>query len=162
MATPLGHSIVGYLMARALGVRSPVGLAAAVAAANLPDADAPLGHVVAGDPFSLHRKITHEPAFPLLIGAATGMAVGLLGRGPARARAALRAGVLTAALVGSHVAMDLAPLPYDTMPLKSARFWQAVVTHAWNAVIDLTVYGMPALLVLRREGDERAGQPAEE
>lgn len=159
MATPLGHCIVGYLLARAAGIRSPAGLAAAVGAANLPDVDAAFSHIVSGDPFSLHRKITHQPVFPLVVGAATGMTIAVLGRGSSRLRSGLRAGALTAALVGSHVAMDVAPLPYDTMSLKSARLAQAAVTHAWNAVIDLTVYGALAMLVFGRAGGGRDQDP---
>lgn len=150
MATPVGHSIVGYVMARAAGVESPLGLAAAVGAASLPDVDMALGYLAAGDPFSLHHEIiTHEPAFAVLAGVATGLAVRLRGRSR-RPGEALRAGLLATGLVGAHIVMDLLPVPYDTMPLRRSSRLQGSLTHAWNAVIDLAVYGGLALLVLSR------------
>ena len=77
MATPVGHSIVGYTLARAAGVTSPKGLALAVGAASLPDVDFLLGYVATGDPLSHHRQvITHKPAFPLLVGVVTGLVAG--------------------------------------------------------------------------------------
>ena len=73
MATPLGHSIVGYALARAAGVRHPAALGVSIAAACLPDVDFLLGYVTQGDLLSLHHEvITHKPVFPLLVGAATG------------------------------------------------------------------------------------------
>lgn len=149
MATPIGHGIVGYLIARGAGVKSPVGFALAAAAAALPDIDMLHGYVANGDMFSLHHEtITHRPAFALIVGGATGLAALALGRNGGRA--AFRPAALATVLVGSHIAMDPLPLPYDTLSLRSASFWQAIVTHFWNSVIDLTVYGALAMLVLRR------------
>ena len=152
MATPLGHSIVGYTLARAAGVKSLKGLAASLGAACLPDIDFALGYVAHGDPLSLHREvITHKPAFPFLVGAATGLAAAglalLRGRLPAPVDV-LRPAFLATALVGSHLIMDPLPLPYDDREPRWASLRQVVVAQAWNAVVDLTVYGGLAFLVL--------------
>ena len=52
MATPFGHGFVGMALARRMGVRSPLGLAAAFFAANLPDVDIPIGGIIGKD---IHR-----------------------------------------------------------------------------------------------------------
>ncbi len=151
MATPLGHSIVGYALARAAGVKSPAGLAAAIGVAALPDVDVFLSYLAKGDPFALHREmITHKPVFPLLVGAATGLAASLLRGGRPTRSDTLRPAALATVLVGSHIAMDPLPLPYDTMPLQSGSLWQGVATHAWNSVIDLAFYGALVMLVQGR------------
>ena len=154
MATPLGHSIVGYALARALGVRSPGGLALSIGAANLPDVDLLMGYVANGDMFSLHHEvITHTRAFPLLVGAATGAAVAvtsrLRGRRPT-VRDVLKPAALATALVGSHVAMDPLPLPYDDMAPRTGSFWEVAFGQAWNAVIDMAIYGTLAVALLER------------
>jgi len=156
MATPLGHSIVGYTMARAAGVRQPGALGVAVVAASLPDVDFLLGYVTQGDLLSLHHEvITHKPVFPLLVGAATGLAAAgvalLRGRKPS-AREALPPAALATALVASHVAMDRLPLPYDAMPMRSASLWEVGVSQAWNAVIDMAFYGTLAAILFDRNG----------
>ena len=158
MATPLGHSIVGYTLARAAGVKSPVGLVAAIGVAALPDVDVFLSYLAKGDPFALHREmITHKPVFPLLVGAATGLAASLLRGGRPTRSDTLRPAALATMLVGSHIAMDPLPLPYDTMPLPSGSLWQGVATLAWNSVIDLAFYGALVMLV---RGRGRSGRRA--
>jgi hypothetical protein len=156
MATPLGHSIVGYTLARAAGVRQPAALGVAIAAASLPDVDFLLGYVTQGDALALHHEvITHKPVFPALVGAGVGaVAAGwalLRGRTP-RAREVLPPAALAAGLVGSHIVMDRLPLPYDAAGLRSASFWEAVVSQAWNAVIDMAFYGTIASLIFERNG----------
>ncbi len=148
MATPLGHSIVGLLVARAAGVDAVAGRLFAIGAASLPDVDVFLGQLATGEAFGLHHRIvTHKPQFAVAAAVAAGLAVGLIqGR-----RAGLRAGAFVGALVGSHVAMDRLPLPYDTMDTHHAPFWLQVTTHGWNAVIDLALYGgMAMAMALRR------------
>jgi hypothetical protein len=159
MATPLGHSIVGYMVARAAGVRSPRAMALAVGAANLPDIDFLAGYISNGDMESMHKAvITHRPAFPVLVGAATGLAaIGLSllrGRRPG-AKDVLKPAALAAALVSTHVVMDPLPLPYDSMPGHSGSNAEVLATQAWNAVIDMAVYGTMAVLALERNGNGR-------
>ena len=157
MATPVGHSIVGYAIARAAGVESRTAFALAIGAASLPDVDFLAGYVQNGDVRSLHHEvITHKPIFPLIVGAATGAAVIglslLRGKRP-NARDAVKPAALATALVGSHVAMDLLPLPYDTMPASSVGPLEGAATQAWNAVIDLAAYGVLAMVSTERNGE---------
>jgi len=156
MATPLGHSIIGYTLARAAGVQSPATLAMALGAASLPDIDFIVGYVANGDARSLHHEvITHRPVFPLLVGAAAGIAAAgvalLRGRVPTP-RQVLGPAALATALVGSHVVMDQLPLPYDQMPPRTGNPWEVVAGQAWNAVVDMAAYGTLAMLVLERHG----------
>jgi hypothetical protein len=156
MATPVGHTIVGYTVARAAGLRSPGAIALAIGAACLPDVDFLMGYVTNRDPRSLHHQvITHRREFPLLVGAAAGIAAAagalLRGRRPTPSQV-MRPAAIAAALVGTHVAMDPLPLPYDTMPPRSGNFWEVVAGQAWNAVIDMAVYGIAAVLVGERNG----------
>jgi hypothetical protein len=154
MATPVGHSIVGYTIARAAGVSSRGGLALAVGAASLPDVDFLLGYVAHGDFYSLHRGvITHKPAFPLLVGLATGAVAAIAalrrGRRP-RLPDVLRPAALATALVGSHVVMDRLPVPYTSEVARSGRSAELIALHGWNMVVDITVYGALAALALAR------------
>lgn len=156
MATPVGHSIVGYMVARAAGVKSRRGLALAIGAASLPDIDFLLGYVANGDARSMHREvITHQPTFPLIVGSAAGLAAGALslmrGKRPT-AKDVLRPAALATALVSSHIAMDPLPLPYDSMDAREGGRWEVVATQAWNAVIDMAVYGLLAMITMERTG----------
>ena len=144
------------MLARAAGVKSRRGLALSVGAASLPDIDFLLGYVANGDARSLHREvITHRRSFPLLVGTATGVAAAaaslIRGRRPTP-REVLRPAAIATALVGSHIAMDPLPLPYDSRPARSGSWLEALATQAWNAVIDMAVYGILAMLALERIG----------
>lgn len=154
MATPIGHSIVGYTLARMLGVRSRGGLALAVGAASLPDVDFLLGYVADGDFYSMHREvITHKPAFPLIVGLATGAAAAVAALRHRRRplpREVWRPAALAAALVGSHIAMDKLPVPYTSEVARSGRFAEVVALQGWNMVVDIAVYGSLAALALTR------------
>lgn len=156
MATPLGHSIVGYTLARAAGVRSPSAVALSIGAANLPDIDLLLGYMTTGDVLSLHHEvITHKPVFPLLVGAAAGLgaaAVSLLRGERPRLRRLLKPIALAGALVGSHVAMDPLPLPYDGTSPRTGGTAEVVAAQAWNAVVDMAFYGILAVLIFERNG----------
>ncbi len=163
MATPLGHSIVGYTVARALGIRSRPGLAFAMGAASLPDIDLLAGYVQNGDVLSLHHEvITHKRIFPFIVGAATAIAVAgfslLRGRRP-NVKEVVRPAAVTTALVGTHIVMDLLPLPYDKMPARAGGVWEIAATQSWNAVIDMAIYGLLAVLALERNGAN--GRPAQ-
>ena len=156
MATPLGHSIVGYTVARALGIRSRPGLAFAMGAASLPDIDLLAGYVQNGDVLSLHHVvITHRRVFPFIVGAATGVAVAGFslqrGRRP-KVKEVVKPAAVTTALVGTHIVMDLLPLPYDKMPARAGGVWEIAATQSWNAVIDMAIYGLLAVFALDRNG----------
>ncbi len=156
MATPVGHTIAGYMVARAAGVKSRRGLVLSVGAANLPDIDFLLGYVANGDALSLHKEvITHTRSFPLLVGTATGVAAAaaslIRGRRPTP-EDVLRPAAIATALVSSHIVMDPLPLPYDSMPARSSSWLEALATQAWNAVIDTAIYGILAILALERIG----------
>jgi hypothetical protein len=71
-----------------------------------------------------------------------------------------RPAVLAGAYVGSHVAMDRLPLPYDNMPLRSASRSEAIFSQAWNAVVDMAVYGSIAAMLFERgaNGDSANAQ----
>jgi membrane-bound metal-dependent hydrolase YbcI (DUF457 family) len=144
VATPIGHSLMGLLIARRLGVTSPSGLAAAVVAASLPDTDVIAGMVLHRDPWKLHRKVTHEPGFALVSGALFG-AAGLLRAGNLGGeRDVIADGMTGALLVGSHVVLDRAPVPYpDTRNL--------LVRGVTSLVIDSLLYGAIAYALWPRE-----------
>ena len=158
MATPLGHSIVGYAIARAAGVRSARGLALSIGTASLPDVDFLLGYAATGDARSLHHEvITHKPVFPFLVGAATGLAaagLALLGGRLPRPGEVLRPAAIATALVGSHVVMDQLPLPYDDMPPRTRTLFDTLAGQAWNGVVDIATYGTIVALVLGGRGRE--------
>ncbi len=163
MATPVGHTIVGYTLARAAGVTSPPAVVASMGAACLPDIDFLLGYIANRDVFSLHREvITHKPVFSLLVGAATGAAAAgwaLLRGRPPTPRGVLGPAALATALVGSHLAMDPLPLLYEDMALRPHGLQQLAAAQMWNVVVDLAVYGGLAMFVLSRLGQN--GEPAQ-
>jgi len=114
MATPIGHSLIGIAIARRLGVRSPLGLAAAVVAANLPDADVFISYVRHRDPWKAHRTFSHTPGFALLAGLLLG-ASGVLRTHKQGPRDVVADAMTGAALVGSHVLLDRVRLPYPPL-----------------------------------------------
>lgn len=160
MATPLGHSIVAYTLARLAGVKTTPAMAAAIGIANLPDVDFLAGYVANGDLRSLHHEvITHKPAFALLAGAAAGLAAAglslLRGRPPAP-RDVLSTAALAAGLVSSHLVMDLLPLPYEGIESDTAGAREVVAVQSWNAVVDIAVYGGLAVLLVGTNGHDAA------
>jgi membrane-bound metal-dependent hydrolase YbcI (DUF457 family) len=140
MATPIGHALAGATIARRLGVRSPVGLAAAVVAAGLPDFDVVAGLVAHGDAWILHKQGTHTLAFTTTAGLLAGLS-GLISAGSAQRERDLVADALAGALIiGSHVVLDRAPLPYLDVPKRGP--WRPVlVKSAFNWLLDGLVYG---------------------
>jgi hypothetical protein len=162
MATPLGHSIVGYAVARAAGVRSRRGIALAIGAANLPDVDFLAGYLSNGDVLSLHHEvITHKPVFPLIVGSVVGLAATAvaLARGERPGiRNVVRPAALASGLVSTHVFMDPLPFPYDVMPMRNGSTTEVFLTQAWNAVIDMAIYGTLTVLALERNGNGRKAE----
>ena len=109
------------LVARRLGVRSRLGLAVAAIAASLPDIDIPLGLVLHGDPWKLHRGATHTANFALTAGAIAGFA-GLVSTGNVDGERDLIAdSIAGAAVIGSHIVLDR--LPY----VPDARFGPVII-----------------------------------
>src|SRR5581483_9140372 len=101
VSTPIGHTLLGVALARRLGVRSPLGLAAATVASSLPDADVIAGAVLHRDPWRLHRQGTHTLEFALTAGALAGFG-GLISAGNADGhRDLVRDALLGALLVAS-------------------------------------------------------------
>ena len=149
MATPVGHALAGVTIARRLGVRSPLGLAAAVIAAGLPDADVIAGMVLHRDAWKLHKQATHTLSFTT----AAGMLLGLTGvvsagnvDGDRDVIADALAGVLIA---GSHIVLDHAPVPYLKVPKRGP--WRPILTRsAFNWTLDALVYGALALRLSSR------------
>jgi len=151
MSSPIGHAIVALALARRLGVRSPRGRAAALAVALLPDADIALGLALHGDPWRLHRRLTHTPAFALGAGAVAG-AAGLMSDGkPERGRtSAVLAG---AAIGGSHLVLDNLPYvrlsirPWVPAPLRRRVFGMSIA----NWLLDAAQCCLIARAIQRRD-----------
>jgi membrane-bound metal-dependent hydrolase YbcI (DUF457 family) len=140
MSTPVGHTIAGVTIARRMGVHSPLGLAAAIVAASLPDADVILGLALHGDAWKLHRRGTQTLGFALTAGMLAGFA-GVISAGSAEGERDLVADAMTgAALVGSHIVLDRLPLPY--VPLRrGGSLRRLVAVSAVNWSIDAVVFG---------------------
>ncbi len=154
MATPVGHTLIGLAIARRLGVRSPVGMAAAAVGACLPDADVVAGMALYGDPWKLHRKATHTPGFALSVGMLAGFA-GLVSAGNAEGERDLVADAFTgAAIVGSHILLDRFKLPPYISTKPGAR--SRLRNEAVNWALDLLVYGPIAWLIWPRGANREA------
>ncbi len=159
MSTPIGHSLVGLTLARRLGVRSPFGMAATIAAASLPDADIIVGMLVHGDPWRFHRKRTHTLGFAMTVGALAGV-TGVVSAGSVEGERDLIADALVgAALVGSHVALDAMWFPYISpklLPKRGAHAKKVAGVSALNWLLDAVVYGAFAWCAWPRERADRA------
>ena len=143
MATPVGHALVGVLLARRLGIRSPRGMVAAVIASGVPDLDVPLSMLLHRDPWKLHKNKkhgSHSLGFALTAGMIAGLS-GIISRGAGDGeRDAVADALAGAVIVGSHLVLDKAPLPYFALrKAKSKR--RAVAITAWNWALDAIVYG---------------------
>ena len=145
MAAPFGHAAVGMLIARRLGVQSRFGLAAAAVAASLPDVDIPLGLVLHGDPWKLHRQGTHTANFAVTAGALAGLA-GIVSTGNVDGERDLVSDAIAgAAIVGSHLVLDR--LPY----VPDIKFGPAIIgLPLVNWVIDAAQWGAIAWLLWPR------------
>ncbi len=143
MATPIGHTLVGVALARRLGVRTPLGLAAAVVGASLPDVDVIPGLLVR-DPWRFHRKATHTPGFTMTAGMLAGFA-GVLSAESVEGERDLVADALTGAVImTSHVLLDRTFIPpyFNTKP--GTPRWKFLRNSILNCGIDAIVYGYVA------------------
>lgn len=145
MASPIGHALVGMALARRMGMTSPGGMAAGVVAAGLPDFDVFAGMALHRDPWKLHvhGAGTHTLGFALASGMLAGFG-GLIGAGSAEGERDLIADAFAGAvLVGSHILLDVMPLPYlklrTGMPVR-----EAIRRSAVNWALDGLVYGFVA------------------
>ena len=150
MSTPAGHSLVGIALARRLGVKSQIGLASAVIAASLPDADVIAGAILHGDPWRIHRRATHTFGFAVSAGALAGLA-GLISRGTYEGERDLVADtIIGALLVSSHVVLDDLPFPYRSN-VRSAAGTRIAGVRVVNWMLDALVYGAIAWKLWPRE-----------
>lgn len=136
-------------------MRSPFGLAAAVVAASLPDADVIVSAALTGDPWKLHRKATHTLGFATVAGMLAGGA-GIFSAGSGDGERDVVPDAMTGALlVGSHVALDHMWFPY--LPMKKGSKARVVAgISAVNWLLDAVVYGAIAWRIWPRDGDEPA------
>ncbi len=109
MSAPIGHAVMGMAIARRSGVRSPLGLAAAAVAGNLPDFDIPLGMLLSRDPWKFHRKASHTFGFALTAGALAGLGGVVAAESVAGERDLVADAMRGAVIVGSHVVLDRLP-----------------------------------------------------
>lgn len=149
MAAPIGHGIIGMLIARRMGVRSPVGLAAAFCAANIPDLDIPAGWVLKRD---MHRGVTHTPNFALTAGMLAGVTGLVRAESIEGERDLTRDALLGAAVVGSHLVLDRVPYfpQFDFGP-------KLYDMSLLNWAIDSLTWAAVAYLLWPRTTDAEAG-----
>ena len=139
MATPFGHGLVGMALARRMGVRSPLGLAAAFFAANLPDIDIPIGGIIGKD---IHRGPTHTPNFTLTAGMLAGLS-GIVAAETIEGERDLIMDALTGAVVvGSHLALD-APPYLPEIPI-GPRFFDVTIP---NWILDTLLWAAVAYAI---------------
>jgi inner membrane protein len=157
MASPVGHALAGVLIYELLEqdrrglvgqIREDSGiwkrLLPYVFFPNLPDVDFLVGYLFYGDPHLLHFGITHTLGFVLLV-ALLAAPFRFLG-------SALRTGMVTGLLVGSHLIVDIScgdPMmgersigmmlfyPFSSMPVHSpwVLFW-GVRHQTWRALFS--------------------------
>ena len=155
MASPVGHALIGMTLGRRMGMRSPAGIATAVVAAGLPDADVIAGAILHGNPWKLHihGAGTHTLGFALSSGMLAGLG-GLVSAGSAEGERDLITDALAGAmLVGSHIVLDAVPLPYLKFRAGTPRrevLWKS----AFNWTLDAVVYGAVAAWLWRSRDDD--------
>lgn len=150
MATPIGHTLIGLAVARRLGVRSPLGMAAAVVGASLPDIDVIPG-LLLRDPWRFHRKGTHTSGFTMTAGMLAGYA-GIVSAGNAEGeRDLIRDAFTGAAITTSHLLLDRTMIPpyFKTKP--GTPLWKLARNGILNCTIDTVVYGYIAWRLWPRE-----------
>ena len=145
MASPIGHGLIGMMVARRMGVRSKTGLAAAAAAGSLPDVDIIVGMLVHDDPWKDHRKGTHTMNFAVTAGALAGLAGIVRSESVEGERDLLMDALIGAAVVGSHIVLDKVPIPEIPRGPSFIRMSLA------NWVIDAAIWGAAAFALWPRE-----------
>jgi membrane-bound metal-dependent hydrolase YbcI (DUF457 family) len=143
MSTPIGHTLFGLMLARRLGVRTPLGMASAVVAASLPDTDVLASWALHGDPWKLHRKGTHTLGFATTAGMLAGFAGVVSGGSAEGERDLVMDGLVGAMIVGSHVVLDKLPFPYFNTK-KNVGGRRLARNIALNWALDAAVYGAVA------------------
>lgn len=146
MAAPIGHGIVGMLVARRMGVRSPGGLFAAFCAANIPDLDIPASWVLNHD---IHRGPTHTANFALTAGMLAGVTGIVRAESLDGHRDLTRDAMLGAAVVGSHLVLDRVPY-FPRFSFGPKMYGMALI----NWAIDSLTWAAVAYLLWPREEAE--------
>ncbi len=145
MASPIGHGLIGMTVARRMGVRSPLALAAAAVAGSLPDVDIIIGALLHDDPWKIHRKGTHTMNFALAAGALSGLAGIVRAEAIEGERDLLMDATLGAAVVGSHVLLDKVPIP--EIPHGPTFIGMSLA----NWLVDAAIWGVAAYALWPRE-----------
>jgi len=139
MASPIGHGLIGMMVARRMGVRSKAGLAAAAVAGSLPDVDIIVGKLVHDDPWKIHRQGTHTMNFAVTAGALAGLAGIVRSESIEGERDLLMDALIGAAVVGSHVVLDKVPIP--EIPHGPTFIGMSLA----NWVVDAAIWSVAAL-----------------
>jgi hypothetical protein len=162
MATWVGHSLLGYGVGRAAGVRG-WGLVGCAALANAPDLDLLAGLALEGDAGAYHRMWWNHSPVIALYGAAGVLGVhaarsSLRGRPFVAARATRDAWVVAAVLL-THVLADYVIVnPAVMVPVPPIEdFGRATARQALLLLTDLLLYGafilLGWMLLLRARGE---------
>jgi hypothetical protein len=138
----VGHSIIGVLLGRRMGLTSPLGMAMAVVAASLPDADVFVSVAQHGDPWKGHRTWSHGAGFAMAAGFTAGAAGMARASGIEGERDLIADGLAGMVLVGSHTPLDRVPMPYP----RPKGTYPALPAY----LIDAVVYGAVAWLLWPR------------
>ncbi len=154
MAAPFGHGFVGMALARRMGVKSPLGLAAAFFAASIPDVDVPIGAIIGKD---IHRQGTHTPNFALTAGMLAGMTGVLAAESVEGERDLILDAMTGAVIVGSHLVLDKAPY-FPDIPFGPKLIGMPVA----NWVVDAIQWGIVAYLIWPKGEVDALGEPTPE
>lgn len=145
MPSPVGHTAVGLLVARRLGVTSKLGLAGAAVLASVPDTDIILSLVLHRDLWKLHRQGMHSANFAITAGMLLGMAGLVRASDSDGERDVLMDGMTGAAIMSSHVAIDALPIPAIRIGPKFLNM------HVGHWIIDSLAWTVLAWLLWPRD-----------
>jgi membrane-bound metal-dependent hydrolase YbcI (DUF457 family) len=130
-------------LARRMGVRSPVGLAAAFFAASLPDVDIPIGALVGRD---IHRQGTHTLNFAVTAGMLAGITGIVASESVEGERDLIYDAATGAVVVGSHIVLDRMPY-FPMLPIGPKLLGMPLI----NWLIDTAQWGAIAYLIWPRD-----------